>query len=209
LRLSLRQRDVSERAGVSRQKVTRLERGELDGLTLRDIEGCFEALGARVELRVRWRGAALDRLIDEGHARLVDMVVAILRQTGWTVELETTFSHYGERGSIDILAWHPPTRNLLVIEIKTEIASVEGLLRPLDLKARIAPLIASQRFGWRPAHVSRLVVLPEDSSARRALARHTQIFASALPVRSQAVRRWLAHPGSAIAGLSSCQRPRW
>lgn len=201
MRLCLRQRDVSERAGVSRQKVTRLERGDLSGLTLADIENCFEALGTRLELRVRWRGAALDRVLDEGHARLAGRVVEVLRRCAWAVELETSFAHYGDRGSIDILAWHPPTRNLLVVEIKSEIASVEGLLRPLDVKARIAPLIDLERFGWRPTHVSRLVVLPEESSARRAVARHTQIFANALPVRSHAVRRWLAEPGPAIAGL--------
>lgn len=192
---------MAEISGVSRQKVSRVERGDLAKLTWADIEKCFEALGARVDLRVTWRGAALDRLLDEGHARLSEMVVRLLRRLGWAVQLEVSFSHFGERGSIDILAWHAATRSLLVIEIKTELASVEGLLRPLDVKVRLAATVAAERFGWRAVSVSRLVVLPEDSAARRALARHERVFANALPARSREVRRWLAQPDAAIAGL--------
>jgi len=133
--------------------------------------------------------------------RLSELIVRLLRRLGWTVQLEVSFSHFGERGSIDILAWHAATRSLLVIEIKTELASVEGLLRPLDVKVRLAATVAAERFGWRAASVSRLVVLPEDSAARRAVARHERVFASALPARSREVRRWLAQPDAALAGL--------
>ena len=77
-----------------------------------------------------------------------------------------TFARVGERGSIDLLAWHASSRALLVIEIKTELVSLEGLLRPLDVKVRLAAEIAA-KFGWRPLSISRLVVLPENSTARR------------------------------------------
>ncbi|HUG47328.1 MAG TPA: helix-turn-helix domain-containing protein [Candidatus Limnocylindria bacterium] len=207
VKADLRQCDVASRAGVSRQKVSRLERGQMAGLTWQDLERCYAALGARLDVRVLWRGAALDRLLDERHAALSGHVVRLLSGNGWLVKVEATFSHYGERGSIDILAWHPASRNLLIVEIKSELGALEGLLRSLDVKARIGPLIARGHFGasagsWPAAAVSRLVVLPEDSGARRAVARHDQLLASALPLRSQAVRRWLRVPeGGAIAGL--------
>ena len=39
----------------------------------------------------------------------------------WRLSPEVSFSVYGERGIIDVLAWHPKTKILLVIELKTEV----------------------------------------------------------------------------------------
>jgi len=133
----------------------KLEAGQAGGLTLNGIAAVFQGLGGRIDLRPMWQGAALDRLLDEGHARLSGRVVEILGEEGWKTEVEVTFSVYGDRGSIDILAWHAASRTLLVVEIKTELGSVEGLLRPLDVKCRLARDIARDRFGWQPARVGR------------------------------------------------------
>jgi len=200
-RLALRQQDVADQSGVSRAKVSRLERGWLAGLTIDDIERCFSVLGARLELRASWQGAALDRLIDEGHARLGGQAAGVLRGFGWQVAAEVTFSRYGERGSIDLLAWHASAAVLLVVEIKTEIGSIDGLLRPLDVKTRLAASVAAERFGWQAARVARVVVLPENRTARAAAERHRAILSAALPARSREVRSWLAHPTGSIAGL--------
>jgi len=116
----------------------KLEAGQAGGLTLNGIAAVFQGLGGRIDLRPMWQGAALDRLLDEGHARLSGRMLEILGREGWATELEVTFSVYGDRGSIDILAWHAASRTLLVVEIKTELGSVEGLLRPLDVKCRLA-----------------------------------------------------------------------
>ena len=96
-----------------------MESGRIDGVTIGTLVGLFEAVAARVEVEVRWQGAGLDRLLDEGHARLSGQVASHLRNWGWDVEVEVSFAHFGERGSIDLLAWHAPTATLLVIEIKT------------------------------------------------------------------------------------------
>ena len=64
---------------------------------------------------------------------------ALLEAEGWLTAAEVTYSGYGERGSIDLLAFHPATRTLLVVEVKTEIASVEETLRRHDAKVRLAP----------------------------------------------------------------------
>jgi transcriptional regulator with XRE-family HTH domain len=201
VRLGLRQGDVSKTSGVSRQKISRLERDLLADLAWSDLQASFAALDARLDGRVSWHGAALDRLLDEGHARLAGHVVRLLNGLGWTTHVEVSFSEYGERGSIDILAWHAGQRMLLVVEIKTELSSIDGLLRPLDIKVRLAPKLARERFGWHAKAVGRIVVLPEDSSARRAVSRLEPILGVALPARSHDVRRWLAHPHGPIAGL--------
>jgi hypothetical protein len=79
------------------------------------------ALDAWLVAEVRWRGAALDRLLDEDHATIVALVVSLLTAYGWETRVELTYSEFGERGSFDILAWHAPSRTLLVIEIKTDL----------------------------------------------------------------------------------------
>ena len=200
-RLGLRQVDVAKRSRVSRNKISDIELGRLDGVPAGDLERSFAALEAKLAYTVSRRGAELDRLLDEGHARLASLVASILRGFGWLVEVEVTFARCGDRGSIDLLAWHPATRTLLVIEIKTEIGSIEGLLRPLDMKVRQAARTAIERFKWQPAVVARLVALPESSANRRLVAGHADLLRVALPDRSRAVRAWLRQPTGSLRGL--------
>lgn len=200
-RLRLRQEDVAREAGIGRWKVYRLEAGEIDGLRVGDLRRSFEQLGGRLDISASFKGAELERILDDVHARLAATVVRLLGKLGWIVKVEVSFSVGGDRGSIDILAWHPGERALLVVEIKSEIAGIDPLLRPLDIKVRIAPHLASQRFGWTAAMVSRLVVLPEDSTARRVARRHSAVLTAALPSGSRDVRRWLREPSGELAGL--------
>ena len=46
----------------------------------------------------------------------------------WVVRPEVSFSIYGERGVIDVLAWHPARRAILVIELKTELVDINELM---------------------------------------------------------------------------------
>jgi transcriptional regulator with XRE-family HTH domain len=208
-RLRQTQADVSASSGVSRPKISLLENERVERLYMGEIERSFAALGATVEILIRWNGAELDRLLDEAHATIVSLVVGELRRLDWQVYVETSFAVRGERGSIDILAWHASTRTLLIVEVKSELGSVEGTLRPLDTKARLAPGIAAQRFGLpRPAAVGRILALPETSTARRTVARHASVLGAALPAGSREVRRWLRSPAGGLAGiwfLSSAQ----
>jgi len=85
-------------------------------LPVETLERVALALGAWVDLRLLWQGEGLDRLLDEAHARLVEWVVRRLNALGWDVAVEVSFARNGERGSIDVLAFHPGRRALLVIE---------------------------------------------------------------------------------------------
>jgi len=107
LRLGWRQSDLGVAADVSRSFVSKIERGLLRHTELDRLERICEALGADLDMRVRWRGEGLDRLLDEAHASLVDRMVRELREAGWEAALEVTFNEYGDRGSVDIVGWHP------------------------------------------------------------------------------------------------------
>ena len=197
----MRQADIASAAAIPRRRVVGLENARLARLRLGEIEASFAALGARLILTVHYRGAALDRLLDDLHALIVAAVLRVLTAYGWETHVEVTFSSSGDRGSIDILAWKPAERALLVVEIKSELPGVDPVLRPLDVKVRLAPLIASQRFGWKAETVSRVVVLPEERTARRLVARHDEVFGRALPARSREIRRWLLAPRGQLSGL--------
>src|SRR4051812_12842431 len=102
----LRLVDLASRAGLSRSTASRVERGEWAGVTYGSIAAIAEALGVKLSVVASWQGAALDRVLDEGHARLVGLVAARLERRGWETHIEVSYSIFGERGSIDILAWH-------------------------------------------------------------------------------------------------------
>jgi transcriptional regulator with XRE-family HTH domain len=200
LRRRLTQAGLAALAGVSRATIARLERGHADQVTVRRLVNVTAELGATLNVRVLWHGEALDRLLDASHADMTDAVLRLLRDAAWQVATEVSFNDFGDRGTIDILAFHPPTRSLLVIEVKSVVPDLQAMLGTLDRKVRVAPRIASER-GWRVATVSRLVVLPADRTARRRVDRHAAIFDTALPARTAAVRRWLKAPVRALAGV--------
>jgi len=181
--------------------VSLVERGHLDRVSLRLIRRLLAALDASAVLEVRWRGASIDRLLDEDHARLVASVADYLRRAGWLVEVEVTYSEFGERGSFDLLAFHPVAGIVLGIEVKTELGSAEATLRKLDEKSRLAAKVALVRFGWQAGSVSRLLVIAETATARRQLERHKALFDGALPARNVATKRWLRRPSSRLAGV--------
>jgi transcriptional regulator with XRE-family HTH domain len=200
IRASLRQDDLGARARVSRSLIAGIESGKIDGVTVGRLRAVADAVGATVDVRLRWRGEALDRLLDEAHARIVEAFVAVLRAAGWEVAVEVSFSVWGERGSIDILAYHRPTGIVLVVEVKSVIPDSQATLHGLDRKARLAEQLASAR-GWECRGVARLLVVGESATSRRRVARLAATYEAALPVRGWAIRRWLREPAGPIAGL--------
>ena len=196
-----RQDDLAAAAGVSRAQVSRVELGDGAAITIGVIEHIVAAAGGSLDVLLRWQGEGLDRLVDAAHARLVEQLVAWLRAAGWEVAVEVSFSRYGERGSIDVLAWHPPRRALAVFEVKSVTPDMQAMLVGLDRKGRLAPAIARER-GWDPVAAARILVLGDTSTNRDRLARHASTIDAALPARTREVRRWLADPGGpGIAGV--------
>lgn len=209
VRLRWRQVDLGIKAGVSQQVVSRFERGRFDEMSLATIRQIVRALDGRLDLVFRWRGATLDRLIDERHAALLDTARRVLEAAGWLVKLEVSYSVYGERGSIDLLAFHPLTCVLVVVEVKTEIGSVEATFRKHDEKARLAGTIARRQFGWAVRGVGRLLVLPDAPTPRRQVGRFADLFDRAYPKRGWSAKRWLKDPRSEahlLLFLSSTRR---
>ena len=202
VRKGWRQRDVAERAGVSRWSVIHIERGRLANLPLGTIRAVAAALDARLETVLRWQGGDLPRLLSARHAAMHEAMARFFGDLpDWTVEPEVSFSIYGERGIVDVLAWHPGRRILLVIELKTEVVDVNEMLGALDRKRRLARAIARDR-GWDPVEVAVWLVLAEGRTNRHHVAAHASVLRAKLPTDGRGMRGWLRRPAGSIAALS-------
>ena len=176
-----------------------LERGQVGPLRVQCVEAIALALGGRLDVRLFWNGPELDRLLDARHAALGASVKRRLERWGWHVRVEVSYSRYGERGRIDLLALHPAMGILLVIEIKTELVDVQALLGSLDAKTRLARDVARQ-LGWEARAVVPAIVFAEDRTTRNRLARVAVLF-DRFSVRGRAATSWLRKPAEAPSGL--------
>ena len=193
-------------SGVSRSAIQRMERGQADAIQPRVLIKVTAALGAAISVRILWQGEAFDRLLDADHAALVEATIELLREYGWEIATEVSYNLDRERGSIDILAFHAGTGTLVVIEVKSVVPDLQATLHGIDRKARLAPRIARER-GWLVRTVGRVLILPDDRTARRRVVSHAATFATALPVRTVEVRRWLRRPVGELAGILFLGRP--
>lgn len=199
-RRRMSQARVADAAGISRSLVSRLEAGNLDSTSLGLIRRVAGVLGVSVTLDPRWRGAELAQLLDHRHAGMVRRVVERLTALGWECLPEHTFSEWGERGAIDIFAWHPRGRAVLCVEVKTRLVDLQNLLSVADRKRRLAPVLA-RKIGWDPVAVCSVLVLPEENWARNAVERHLPVIGAKFSARTLAVRCWLTSPDGDLGGV--------
>ena len=187
--------------------MSRIERGHFATLSIASLRAVASELDIRVDVLGRWRAGDLDRLLNAGHSRLHESVARAFRDLpAWATAPEVSFSIFGERGVIDLFAWHPGRRALLVIELKTDIADVNELLGTAGRKRRLATQVAIE-LGWirpedPPPHVSLWVIVASSRTNRRRLAEHAAMVRSALPVDGRSMSGWLRDPRRAVAALS-------
>jgi transcriptional regulator with XRE-family HTH domain len=209
IRRGWRQVDLADRVGVDRSVISRLERGAVESASLGTLLAVARGLDVQITITARSRGADLDRLVHSHHAALHESVARWFESElpGWVLEPEVSFSIYGERGIIDILAWHAEHRALLVIELKTDVVEIETLISQMGQRRRLAREIAAER-GWDPLTVSVWVIVGGGRTNRARLARHRAVLRNAFPTDGRTVGSWLRHPDRAISALSLWDRPR-
>jgi Holliday junction resolvase-like predicted endonuclease len=179
-----------------------LERGQIGVLPLDRVRAVGRALEVRLDVVPRWRGSDLDRLLDAAHAALVDQAVAILRKQRWEIAPEASFSIFGERGAIDVLAWHPARRMLLVVEVKSRIVDIQALLAGIDRKRRLAARVAVER-GWeRAAGTGLWLAVADTRTNHRRRAEHAVTIRAVLPGEGRGIGTWLRDPAEPGAFLS-------
>ena len=190
------QLELAVRCRLSQQSISLVERGHGSRLAAGTLRRIFAALDARWEPVVSWRGGDMDRLLDEDHARLIAVVVQRLLALDWDVAVEVTYSEYGERGSVDVLAARAALLAIVVVEVKSDLTVMDATVRKADEKVRIVRRsLGLERFGFHAeARGSTLLVLPSTKSARRRVRSSSTILDTAFPSRGARGRTWLRKP---------------
>ena len=198
-----RQVDLARRSGVSQSVISRLERGHIGPQSIDTVRRIAAVLDIRVDLMPRWRAGDLDRLLNRGHSALHEAVARMFRDElpAWVLAPEVSFAIYGERGVIDILAWHPGRRALLVVELKTDLADINELVGTFDRKRRLAREVAAAR-GWDPVTVSAWLIVSGSRTNRRRVGAHAAMLRAAFSDDGRAMRGWLRDPVRAVGALS-------
>ncbi len=203
IRKGYTQEALARRIGISRTALSRAEHGDLDPLPWRTLKSICLALEIRPDLMLRWRGGDLDRMLSARHSMLHESVARALQRDfpEWAQVPEMSFAIYSERGSIDLVLWHPGRRALLLIELKTDIVDAGEMLSTFDRKRRLAREIAEKR-GWRPLSVSAWIIVGASRTNERRVAAHRSMLRPAYPATGREMRAWLRNPVGELAGLS-------
>jgi transcriptional regulator with XRE-family HTH domain len=145
-----RQADLASAAGLSQPTISKIERDRLADVTFHAILACVGALDAHLALELFHDGERVDNLRDADHAAIQDWLASRLSSWGWDVAVEASFNHYGDRGRVDVLAYDPSGRTLLVAEVKSRIDDAQDTVGRLDVKARVAssPGVADGSPPW-------------------------------------------------------------
>ena len=179
---------------MSQALISRIELGQLERVSLARLRAVGATLDISLSIDAWWRAGELDRLVDRGHAALVEYVVGQLQDQGWLTRVEVTFNNFGERGAADIVAWHPATRTLLIVEVKTRIGDVQATASTFERKVRLLPEVVRREEGWDAVSVGRLLVIADTQANRSVVRDHQRTFDSIWPERTSATRRWIRRP---------------
>jgi transcriptional regulator with XRE-family HTH domain len=191
------QAEVAARASVSPSSVSRIETGTFRHMPLAAVLSVAAVLEVHLDLVPRWRGEALDRLLDAAHAALVDDLVNRYRRSGWEVAVEVSFAINGERGAVDLLAFHPAASIVAVNEVKSVVPDAQATIHAHDRKTRLARQIALER-DWRPRRIARFLAIGEGRTSRRRIEALPGVFSAAYPLQGRAALAWIDDPAGAL-----------
>lgn len=211
LRRGWRLTDLEARTGLSAVSLGRQERGRVT--SLERLRRHAAALDLRLELQAIGRSAEVPRLRDDEHAAIVNALAHAFADAGWRIEAEASYSIWGERGRIDLLAQSPNQREriLAVVEVKADLGDLQQLLGSANVRERLAPKVADQ-LGWpRPDRTVTVLAIASTPRNRVLVAAHSALFGPfsrrwyrvAIPHLGRASRMLLWVPASATG------RDRW
>jgi len=130
LSASISQREVGARVGISHAQLGRIERAELEGVTIDQLSRACSALGLRLIVRAVPNA---DPALDAGQLRLLERFRAVL-PPGMPFWTEVALPRLG-----DLRAWDGLLRingSRVAVEAETRLRDIQALERRLSLKLR-------------------------------------------------------------------------
>jgi len=192
------QRELAQRAGTSHAAIWRIETAQPGPLDVDLVERVLAALGMRPSLGIDDRHLADRRRQRDGVHSVLNGFLArrLSRLGGWQPPAtEVQIGADAPRGWIDLLAFRPSDRSLLVDETKTDIPDMGALQRSVAFYEREAVKVASA-LGWRPARTVVLVLGLDSRAFGRRLEDNRDLVRIAFPGDVDRMAAWLAGPTS-------------
>jgi transcriptional regulator with XRE-family HTH domain len=185
------QQELADAVGIKRGYVATLETGRANP-SLEVVSRIADALAMEIDFVIRppivVRGHGLR---DAVHARCSGYTDRRFRDAGFETAREVEIVHARSHGWIDLLAFDPGSRTLVIVEIKTILDDLGALERQVGWYERSA-FDAARRLGWQPARTITWLVMLASAEAEAVLRSNRVIFAQAFPIRARAAMVWMA-----------------
>jgi transcriptional regulator with XRE-family HTH domain len=193
--LDVTQREVAAAVGISRSHLAGIEIGRVDP-SLDLVWAIADRLGLELELVGRPPVVIDRRRGDLVHARCSAYVDTRMRNGGWDTRRELEIAGPRSHGWIDVLAYEPRSRTLVIIEVKTRLDDVGAVERQVSWYEREVPRLARSQ-GWRPRRTLTWLLCLASDEVEKQVAVHRTLLSSVFPDRAPALRAVVADGTSA------------
>ncbi len=190
------QGELAQRSRSSQAAISRMEHGVAEVLDVLLVERVLDALGMRSELQVEGRHLGDRRRQREPvHARINGFVAGQLARREFLSALEVEVGAGSVRGWIDLIAFRPADRALIVNETKGDLPDVGAFQRSLAFYEREAR-VAANRLGWSPTRVVVLATLLDSARLAERLADNRGLLTRAFPSPIERLLTWIDNPAA-------------
>jgi transcriptional regulator with XRE-family HTH domain len=188
--LDITQAEVAAAVGISRSHYAGIESGKEDP-SIDVVWRIADRLGLDIELVGRAPIAFERRHGDLVHARCSAYVDRRFAREGWlTVREVETFAGRAH-GWIDLLAFEPVSRTLVIVEVKTRLDDIGAVERQLGRYEKDAKRIANE-LGWYPRETAAWLLLLASDEIERQVALHAGLLRATFPDRARVMTEALA-----------------
>jgi transcriptional regulator with XRE-family HTH domain len=195
--LDVTQQEFARAVGISRSHIAGIETGRVDP-SLDLVWAIADRLGLDLQFVARPPIAVDRRRGDLVHARCSGYADGRFRGTGWLTarELEATNGRF--QRWIDILAFEPRSRTLIIVEIKTRLDDIGDIERQLGWYERNAIAVA-RSIGWQPTKAMSWLLLLASEEVDDQIAVNRQVLRRAFPDRAPVMRQILVAGAAPVA----------
>jgi DNA-binding XRE family transcriptional regulator len=184
--LDITQAELAAAVGVSRSHIAGIETGRVDP-SLDLVWSIADRLGLDLQLVGRSPLALERRRGDLVHARCSSYIDRRLQRHGWAVAREVEVLSGRAHGWIDLLAFDPRSRTLIVVEVKTRLDDIGAVERQIAWYEREAFRVA-RSLGWQPRRSFAWLLLLASDEIESQISVHRHLLRRAFPDRASAMR---------------------
>lgn len=195
--LDITQKELAAAVGVSRSRIAEIETGRTDA-SLDLAWAISDRLGIDLQLIGDAPIPVEARRRDLVHARCSGYVERRFERASWLTARELETATGRAHGWVDLLAFEPRSRILVIVEIKTRIDDIGALERQLAWYERDAPRLARD-LGWRPRITTTWLVLLASDEVGAQITIHRELLRRSFPDRARAMREIVSRPGATVS----------